>query len=138
MKCEECTMCCELLEIKELKKPAFTMCKFCKNGCSIHGSHPEECKKFECAYLQMENVNINLRPDKCKVVFEKLSDNIFFGTIHPDYELTLIARGQIKAFGQQGFSTIISSKFKKPSLFLAEGHTEQQIKEEFEKILKTR
>ena len=83
----------------------------------------------------MKKVNISLRPDNCKVVFEKLSDHLFFGTLHPDYELSIIAKGQIDAFREQGFSIIIVSKWKKSMLFLAQDHTEEQISEEYKKIL---
>lgn len=126
--CGECTLCCELLPIKELNKPANVLCKFCKNGCTIHGSHPQECSKFECAYYQMKKIHLDLRPDNCKVIFEKISDTVFFGTLHPDYELSTVVNGQIKSFGEQGYSTIIAcSKWKRSLLFLSKNHNEEQI-----------
>lgn len=137
--CGECTLCCELLPIKELNKPANSKCKFCNNGCTIHGKHPDECSKFECAYYQMKKVHINFRPDNCKVIFEKISNNLFFGTLHPDYDLSYNVKTQIKSFGEQGFSTIITcSKWPKPKLFLAENHTEQQVGYEMKKYLDNR
>lgn len=139
MECGECTLCCELLPIKALSKPPNVLCTFCKDGCTIHGNHPEECKKFECAYYQMKKVNINLRPDKCKVIFEKLSDSIFFGTLHPEFEISPIVKAQIDSFGKQGFSTIISStKFTKPLLFLSFKHNEEEIREEFKKYIENK
>lgn len=137
--CGECTMCCELLPIKSLNKPANSMCKFCTTKCIIHGTHPEECKSFECAYYQMDKVHIDLRPDNCKVIFEKIGDDIFFGTLHPDYELSLIIKGQIGSFLKQGFSTFIAcSKWKMPMLFLADNHSEEYINTEMKKYLENR
>ena len=134
--CGECTMCCELLPIKALNKPANVMCNFCINKCTIHGNHPDECKIFECAYFQMSKVHIDLRPDNCKVIFEKISDIVFFGTLHPDYDLSITAKKQIVSFEKQGISTIIAcSKWEKPLLFLSKNHNEQQINIEVKKYL---
>ena len=130
MKCESCTLCCELLHIKSLNKPANVMCNFCKNGCIIHDTiknkeqnMPEECKLFECAYYQSTKVSIDLRPDNCKIIFEKISDNLFFGTQDPRYEMTDFAKKQILSFVAQGFSVMISStKYKNPAIYLSKDH----------------
>lgn len=139
MECGECTMCCELLYIKEIEKPANVMCKDCTllKGCNIYETRPTACRQFNCAYLQMEKVNINMRPDHSKVIFEKVSDRIFFGTVHPKYDMTDFAKGQILAFMNQGFSVIIKSGDFKPSLYLAEGHTSEDIYNEFQTHLKS-
>ena len=130
-KCGECTLCCELLPIKWLNKPANTKCSHCDKGCMIYDIIDDECGGFECAYYQMKKVHIDLRPDNCKVIFEKITDNVFLGTLHPDHELSDIIQGQIYAFGDQGFTTVIlSSKWKKPKIFLGENHNEKQITEE--------
>ena len=82
----------------------------------------------------MEKVNIALRPDKCGVMFEKITDNIFFGTLYPALELSDIIKGQINAFNKQGFTVIIlSPKWKKPKIYLSENHDETQITEEIKK-----
>ena len=135
MECSNCTLCCKLLNITSKNSLPNEWCSECDigNGCKIHDNGiPEQCSKFECAYYQMENVSINLRPDNCKVIFEKL-DDIFFGTLHPDYELTNDAKGQIASFIKEGYSVIINStKFKYPMIFPAKGKTAKQVFESYE------
>lgn len=139
MKCDECTLCCELLEIKELNKPINELCKYCINGCSIHDDSPIECSKFECAYFQSENANIDLRPDNCKVIFEKISDNLFFGTQHPEYEITEVAKKQIMSFINQGFSIMLSStKQPAPAFYLSKNHTVEMINNDLQDYLNKR
>jgi hypothetical protein len=139
MDCGECDMCCRVPEILELRKPAGVLCRNydCINkNCSIHDFRPNECKLFECAYYQMEKVSVKLRPDKCKIMFEKITDNLFYGTIDLNYELTDTAKKQIIEFGKQGFSTIYSHQGKdNRKLYLAEGHTKEDIDKEFSEYL---
>lgn len=141
MECGECTMCCELLEIKWLNKPINTICRHCElnKGCKIHNDIDDECKNFKCLYYQMEKVNINLRPDKCKVIFEKISDKLIFGTQHPGFEVTEITKNQVKYFMKEGFSVVIkNTKYKDAAIFLVEGHTHEMINLEIENYLKLR
>jgi hypothetical protein len=54
--CGTCTLCCKLLAVAELAKPANTWCQHCptgKGGCSIFESEerPAACKSFRCAWL---------------------------------------------------------------------------------------
>jgi len=136
MQCGGCTLCCLVLPVPSLNKKAGVQCDHCKNGCEIYGIRPAECRQFQCAYYQMEKVSGYLRPDFCKIIFEKISDNVFFGTVHPDYKLTQAAKKQIVAFGKQGFSTIVKLSEGKPLLFLSEGHTPEQVYKEFKEYLK--
>jgi hypothetical protein len=53
--CGECSMCCNLLEIKtpELRKPANQGCRHClpRNGCAIYERRPPVCRTFACLWL---------------------------------------------------------------------------------------
>ena len=90
------------------------MCSFCDKGCTIHDDAPESCKEFECAYYQ-GGENIELRPDKCHVIFEKMSDTLFIGTLDARFEITEIAKGQIRSFLRQGYTVRLgASDFRKP------------------------
>jgi len=133
-KCGECSHCCDIPIIKELKKKAFNLCNHYCNGCTIYEKRPDECRNFECAFLQMEKVNIALRPDKCGVMFEMLSDNIFLGTLHPDYEFSDVAKGQINAFMKQGYSVVLSRKDEKLKIYISPKHNGEDILNEFNKI----
>lgn len=138
-KCGECNLCCELLPVNSINKEPNITCKYCtpKAGCSIYVDRPEECSGFECAYYQMDKVNIALRPDNCKVIFEKISNNLFFGTQDFNYTTTDVAKRQVVAFNKQGHSIIISTS-KNKNIYLAEGHTKELVLEDFKKYLKDR
>jgi hypothetical protein len=137
-KCGECTVCCTLSVVKELNKEAGETCKHCisKVGCSIYEERPQDCKDFECAYLQSGTDNVSLRPDNCNVMFFKKSDRIFGGVVAPKKPITDIARGQIEAFRKQGYSVVMLKLFEKPHIELAEGHNREEIWKEYINILK--
>jgi hypothetical protein len=118
MNCGDCTLCCDLFPIEELDKAANEKCKFCDKGCTIHGDHPKACKEFECMYVQMENIPVELRPDKCHVIFEKMSDDRILGTLDARYDLTDIANRQISSFLKQGFEVKLgASDYRKPMIW---------------------
>ena len=116
MECDGCTLCCELFQIAEIDKLANEMCQFCDGrGCTIHGKHPKTCKEFLCMYAQVKDVPVELRPDKSKVIFEKISDEKILGTHDARFEVTEIAKSQISSFLNQGFEvTLGASDYRKP------------------------
>jgi hypothetical protein len=76
----------------------------------------------------MERCNDKLRPDRCKVIFQKVDEDVFFGHRHKDYDLKPIAKNQIRMFNREGWSVVISDgKQKKPELYLAAGHSPQYV-----------
>ncbi len=112
-KCDGCTLCCYLFNIPELDKDSSTECYYCDGkGCTIYNNRPDYCKGFNCAYLQQRNPNIKLRPDKCGVVFEKINDQLFHGTMDERNPFSKTARGQIVSFNNQGYSVVIKLKDK--------------------------
>ena len=130
-KCGECNLCCDIPEVKKIEKPAWSLCSNydtkCKN-CKIYELRPKECSGFQCAYIQMKKVNIALRPDKCGVMFERISINIFYGSLYSTDKLSMIAENQISMFNNQGFTVILSSpKWKEPKIFLNIHHNKKQI-----------
>lgn len=136
MNCGSCTLCCKLMEIKATESPVGKWCKFCdpKKGCRIYTNRPDECRKFLCAYAQMENVDEKFRPDHCKMIFEKISDRAFFGIMdkHPD-KITRDASDQIKNFLKQGFSVILRKVGEDElSIKLAYQHTREDILKDFD------
>lgn len=131
MQCGDCTVCCTLSVVPDFNKKAGETCLHCKNnGCSIYKKRPQVCKDFECAYLQ-GGTNIELRPDKCGIMFFKKSDRIFCGALVPDTPVTDMAKAQIAAFKKQGYSVVLLKLFEKPFLDVAEGHNEQEIWKEY-------
>jgi hypothetical protein len=115
MECGECTLCCFMLAIKELGKPVNTDCIHCDHGCKIHGNHPKECSEFNCMYIQVTDIDIGLRSDKCKVIFEKMTDDLIIGTLDARHKMTKEAKAQIQAFLDQGYTVKLgASDFRKP------------------------
>lgn len=138
MDCGECTLCCDLPEIKWLNKSANTLCNhYCSLNhlCKIHDNIKEECKNFECSYYQMEKCNIDLRPDKCGIMFEMVSDNIFLGTKHPNTKISIVGEKQIDVFLNQGFSIVISEKDKELKFYISNKHDNKEIYNQFKQIL---
>jgi hypothetical protein len=67
-------MCCKLLDIPALEKPANQWCRHCApgRGCTIYDQRPAPCRDFVCVWLESQGeanpLPMELRPDKCKVV----------------------------------------------------------------------
>lgn len=75
--CSDCAMCCRLLKIPELEKPAGKWCDHCKpatpHPCTIYDRRPQVCREFACVWLQSqsrpgEEMPASLRPDRSKAV----------------------------------------------------------------------
>lgn len=76
--CGHCTLCCTILDVAELNKPAGVSCEHLKKfggcGCSLHGQTPDPrpaiCGAFKCAWLADEEAAIpsRFRPDRCGVI----------------------------------------------------------------------
>ena len=112
MECGECTLCCKLCTIEETNSTNDEYCKHCEVNfaCKIHGNHPDQCKTFQCTWSQMEMVHIDLRPDKCKVMFEKINDTLIVGSIDDKLEnVSALVNRQIIAFGKEGISVMMQS-----------------------------
>ena len=136
MECGECTVCCTLSVVSELNKGAGITCKYCDKGCSIYTTRPKVCKEFECAYLQ-GGKNIELRPDRCGIMFFKKSNRLMTGIQVPNVAITDMAKKQIASFNTQGYSVIIRNLDEPKALIsLAPGHLEKDIQNEYLKSLK--
>jgi len=138
MKCGECTLCCELLPVHFLDKPPLEKCKFAVEcqGCSIYKDRPEECSSFDCMYFQSEKISEELRPDKCHVIFEKLTYKLVLGTKDSKHSLTESAKRQIVNFAKQGFSVAIVEKGKDIQCAVADGDSLIDIKNQIDSLLK--
>jgi len=78
--------------VPEINHVAGEWCKYCDigKGCSIYEIRPDVCVNFECLWLNShsegEGMQIEMRPDKCKVVFSPTTkENIISGTTLPNY-----------------------------------------------------
>lgn len=120
--CGACTMCCRVLHIEELKKPAGDWCNACNigKGCRIYEDRPEPCRTFECLYLQWatneaatEPVHPDFRPDKCRIVFHEVADKkIISGNTDPNRPHAWqneIVMAYINALCKMGFRVVIGT-----------------------------
>lgn len=67
--CGNCTACCKTLAVRELHKAANEWCAHCTKGvgCQTYTVRPQECRDFECAWLQGA-LKDGDRPDKLRAV----------------------------------------------------------------------
>ncbi len=75
--CGECTMCCTLRGVPELRKRPFSPCPKCGvSGCNEYQSRPVTCREYRCVWLELEDegdrrMSLDERPDRCGVIFER-------------------------------------------------------------------
>jgi hypothetical protein len=76
--CGDCTLCCKVMAIEELAKPAGKWCRHCKpgRGCQIYDSRPGECRDFNCLWLIDQRFGAHWRPNKSKLVLTTSEDGI--------------------------------------------------------------
>lgn len=135
--CGTCTLCCDLFEVPVLEKPSYSKCQHCDNGCLIQDTKPDFCRSFDCAYAQMEQVSINMRPDMCGVIFEKLSDTLFYGLCDPNRINYPGVNEQLANFIKQGISTILVHRDNGRKVIAADGIEEEEILEQYREIMRT-
>lgn len=84
--CDSCSLCCKVMKISELEKPAHQWCAHCEiaAGCQISDSRPQSCRDYECLWLKSQALDrpmpAALRPDKSRVVM---------GTVNQGEEVVL-------------------------------------------------
>jgi len=117
-KCGTCTACCRVYAIPEFKKPAGDWCQHCDTGkgCKTYGSRPARCVDFQCLWLASQSqgraaLPVELRPDKCKVVFSpSTNDKIMTAITMPGYPLawqTKIVATLIACLNRAGMAVAI-------------------------------
>ena len=64
--CGACGMCCKVLHISELDKPAGSWCGHFRkgSGCGDYHGRPSACRGFECLWLTSERLDDAWRPDR--------------------------------------------------------------------------
>jgi len=66
--CGACTLCCKVVAVVELDKPAGTWCAHArsKSGCGIYEMRPPGCRTFYCHWMLDRNFGPEWKPDKAK------------------------------------------------------------------------
>jgi hypothetical protein len=76
--CGDCTLCCKVMAIEEIAKPAGQWCRHCKpgRGCLVYDGRPAECRAFNCLWLIDERFGAHWKPSKSKMVLTTSADGI--------------------------------------------------------------
>lgn len=77
--CGKCSMCCYLLHVIELQKPANKWCGHCRpgyGGCTIYDTRPQICRSFKCGWLMSDKVGDEWYPLQSHMI---LSLGVFNG-----------------------------------------------------------
>jgi hypothetical protein len=76
--CGDCTLCCKVMAIEEIAKPAGRWCRHCKpgRGCLVYESRPGECRAFNCLWLVDERFGAHWKPSRSKMVLTTSEDGI--------------------------------------------------------------
>ena len=71
--CGSCSLCCKLLKVEALDKPAGEWCKHCVpgEGCGIYADRPEGCKFWMCEWLVNRDLRDEWFPAKSKIVIDR-------------------------------------------------------------------
>lgn len=129
--CGECTLCCKLLEIHDIPTPSpiESWCMYCEpgTGCEAYNTRPEECRQFQCMWSQMEHVGIELRPDKCHIIFTRAGEDVICARLEKDHKLSKLVMNQIKTFNKEGFSVLVF-RGRASKYFLIKEHTKDYVR----------
>lgn len=68
--CGTCTLCCKLMAVQALAKPAGSWCRACApgKGCTTYDTRPSECRTFACLWLQTPGLPESYKPERSKLV----------------------------------------------------------------------
>lgn len=83
--CDGCTLCCKIMSVDVLEKPAGVWCQHCTvgSGCRIHATRPNACRDFYCGYLTYPGLDESWRPSLSRLVVRVNSGSGWIG-IHVD------------------------------------------------------
>jgi hypothetical protein len=71
--CGPCTLCCDVVGVRELGKPGFEACdKICADGCAIYDERPPGCRGYNCMWIQGQ-LRDEDRPDLVGVVCDRMN-----------------------------------------------------------------
>ena len=111
--CEGCTLCCTVVAVPMLAKPAGTPCRhLCPDGCGIFAdpARPVACHAYRCAWLFNAAWPDLLRPDRCHIVFEPFGDRCMAAAVDEQYPTawtTGPGHAAITKLMQAGFAVVV-------------------------------
>jgi hypothetical protein len=72
--CDGCTLCCKVMEVKEIAKPGGKWCQHCTTGvgCGIYESRPLACSAYVCGYLTIPELTAEWKPAVSRLVLPSM------------------------------------------------------------------
>ncbi len=86
--CGECGLCCKLLAVEALGKPAHTWCDHfaAKTGCAIYERRPDACRAFRCLWLDQTALGAEWKPNRSHIVLHLAAgENQLIATVDPEH-----------------------------------------------------
>lgn len=78
--CGGCTLCCRLVPVRELDKPAGERCRHQRTGkgCAVYqrAGFPMSCRFWSCAWLTGDDTADLRRPDRSRYVIDPMPDYV--------------------------------------------------------------
>ena len=76
--CGGCTLCCKVMEVPEIDKPAGAWCPSCKvgEGCGIYATRPGNCRTFACGFLHDPGLDERWRPSNARFLLVILAPEV--------------------------------------------------------------
>lgn len=76
--CGQCQLCCKLLPVPMIRKPAGVRCQHAKvgKGCTVYASRPISCRTWSCRWLADRETAGMPRPDRCHYVIDLETDHV--------------------------------------------------------------
>lgn len=99
-------MCCKLMGVKSIDKPADSWCADCDigKGCKIYDARPADCANFNCLWKK-GMFSQDHRPDKIKVIWSDTThDHVVQATVDAG---RFVDDALIDLFLRQGFHVVV-------------------------------
>ena len=70
--CGECSLCCKLLDVPEVKKMPSEWCPHCRpgHGCQIYDRRPLPCRSYACLWLVNASLPDRWKPSRSHMVLD--------------------------------------------------------------------
>jgi hypothetical protein len=83
--CGGCSLCCKLMGVEAIAKPADIWCRhFAKGvGCAIYAERPGACRAFQCLWSLTDGLGEEWRPDRSKLVLSSDADGRVIVEVDP-------------------------------------------------------
>lgn len=123
--CGDCQLCCKLLPIKEVGKPAGVRCQHQRHhkGCAIYPGRPVSCALWNCRWLVDADMADQQRPDRSHLVVDIMPDfvvvedkgqrinqpvvQVWMDPDYPDAHKDPRFRAYVERRGREGIITLI-------------------------------